>query len=311
MNNKKISVVMASYNGIKYICEQLDSIRTQTLAPDEVIICDDCSTDGTFEFCRDYITKYNLTGWKVFRNETNLRPSKNFREALSKCTGDYIFTCDQDDIWMNDKIQVMTQAMQANNNIKLLISNYIAIDSNKQQIKVNLKNVNRNDGEIIHLPLKNCWLENIRPGCVMGFTREILEKFKIFDISNDLHDSMLWNYAATTDSLYLINRQLIYFRRHENNATAAIHPPLTIERKIMFLRTDLETYKSFAAHYKELGINETNRALLERKAIFIEQRINMLTRKNLFAIIYFVIKNIKFYPTLRNALSDIYAVIFK
>ena len=310
MNDKKISVAMASYNGIKYLGEQLDSIRTQTLKPDEVIICDDCSNDGTFEFCSDYIAKYNLTGWTVYRNNKNLGVLQNFRLALSKCTGDYIFTSDQDDIWMPEKIQVMAQAMNENQNIMLLVSNYQAIDSNKQKINAHLKNNTRNDGEIIRLPLKNYWLENVRPGCVMAFRREILERLKIFDLADKLHDSILWQHAIIIDSLYLINRQLILYRRHENNATAAFHPALSLERKIKDLGRDLELYKNFLAHSKELGINNTNRELLKKKINFLTQRINILAKKNLFAIKYFVIVNIKFYPTLRNALSDIYAAIF-
>lgn len=310
MNDKKISVAMASYNGIKYIGEQLDSIRTQTLNPDEVIICDDCSSDGTFEFCRDYIAKYNLTGWAVYRNDKNLGVLQNFRLAINKCSGDYIFTCDQDDIWLSDKIQVMTQAMNENNNIMLLVSNYQAIDSNKQKINAHLRNIARNDGEIIRLPLKSYWLENVRPGCVMAFRREILERLKIFDLADKLHDSVLWQHAIIIDSLYLINRQLILFRRHENNTTAAFHEALSLERKIKDLRADSELYKNFLAHSQELGINNINHELLENKQKFLTQRINILAKKNLFAIIYFVIANIKFYPTLRNALSDIYAAIF-
>ena len=90
----RISVVIASYNGAEFIREQLDSIRTQTLPPDEVIIADDCSSDGTFELCREYIAKNNLEGWTLYRNPENLGVRRNFREALMRCTGDYVFTCD-------------------------------------------------------------------------------------------------------------------------------------------------------------------------------------------------------------------------
>ncbi len=93
LENSRVSVVIASYNGVKWIGKQLDSIRAQTRTPDEVIISDDCSTDGTYEFCEKYISDYELEGWKVYRNENNVGLSKNFRLALSKCTGDYVFTC--------------------------------------------------------------------------------------------------------------------------------------------------------------------------------------------------------------------------
>ena len=126
-----VSVAMATYNGIKYIAEQLDSLRTQTLPPDEVIIADDRSTDGTYEFCRDYIARYGLTGWKVYQNERNLGLLKNFREVMAKCTGEYIFTCDQDDIWMPDKISVMLSVISERPEIRLLVSNYIGLVKGK------------------------------------------------------------------------------------------------------------------------------------------------------------------------------------
>ena len=204
----------------------------------------------------------------------------------------------------------MTQAMNENQNILLLVSNYQAVDANKQKINAHLKNITRNDGEIIQLPLKNYWFEIVRPGCVMALRREILERLKIFDLAYKLHDAILWQHAIIIDSLYLINRQLILFRRHENNTTAAFHPPLSIKRKIKDLSSDSELYKNFLAHSQELGINNTNRELLAKKQNFLTRRINILAKKNLFAIIYFVIANINFFPTLRNALSDIYAAIF-
>ena len=68
----KVSVAMATYNGMKYIEKQLDSIRNQYIMPDEVIICDDASTDGTADFINEYIEKYSLFGWKLFKNEENL-----------------------------------------------------------------------------------------------------------------------------------------------------------------------------------------------------------------------------------------------
>ena len=102
---------MAAYNGAEFIREQLDSIREQTLPPDEVIIADDCSTDGTYELCREYIAGNNLAGWTVYQNPGNLGVRRNFREALMKCTGDYVFTCDQDDIWIPGKIHAVADGL--------------------------------------------------------------------------------------------------------------------------------------------------------------------------------------------------------
>ena len=106
-----ISLVMTTYNGLKYISEQLDSIRTQTLLPDEVLIYDDRSTDGTYEYVQEYIDRYNLHTWKVYRNKENKGYSLNFSNAIDAAKGELIFLCDQDDIWHSDKIEKMSKIM--------------------------------------------------------------------------------------------------------------------------------------------------------------------------------------------------------
>ena len=98
--SKSVSVVLATYNGERFIIEQLDSLRKQTLQVDEVLIADDASTD----------------------NKINKGYSQNFIDTIKKATGKYIFLCDQDDIWVNTKIEIMTEAMEDNANINVLLA---------------------------------------------------------------------------------------------------------------------------------------------------------------------------------------------
>ena len=79
-----VSVAIALYNGSRFIEEQLDSLRTQTVMPNEVIMCDDGSTDNTVEIVKAYIEKYNLQeNWKIYINEKNLGYAKNFYHAMN------------------------------------------------------------------------------------------------------------------------------------------------------------------------------------------------------------------------------------
>ena len=105
INYKKISVVLTTYNGKQHIVELLDSIANQTVLPDEVIIADDQSTDNTVNIVKEYIEIHKLENWFVYVNPINLGWQKNFKEAISRATGDYIFLADQDDIWMSKKIE--------------------------------------------------------------------------------------------------------------------------------------------------------------------------------------------------------------
>ncbi|MCA1556539.1 MAG: glycosyltransferase, partial [Acidobacteria bacterium] len=85
----KFSIALCTYNGARYLPAQLDSIAAQTLLPDELVICDDCSTDET----RDVITSFAARApfaVRLYVNEVNLGSTKNFEQAISLCTGDII-----------------------------------------------------------------------------------------------------------------------------------------------------------------------------------------------------------------------------
>ena len=129
--DKRVSVVMTTYNGQKYLREQMDSLREQTMPIDEVIIMDDCSTDHTPDLVSAYIKEYNLKGWNLVQNELNQGWKKNFKSGFDLATGGYIFPCDQDDIWHPDKVEKMVGCMENNPKIELLAANYNTFFSEK------------------------------------------------------------------------------------------------------------------------------------------------------------------------------------
>lgn len=119
-----ISVCIATYNGEKYIREQLDSILEQIGPADEVIVCDDQSSDRTLEI----IEGYQDARIRVYRNETRLRHVKNFEKAMSLSKGDYIFLSDQDDIWIPGRVALMMSRLDADPSIGMVASNFDLID---------------------------------------------------------------------------------------------------------------------------------------------------------------------------------------
>ena len=100
-----ISIAMATYNGEKFIEEQLDSILAQTIKDFEIVICDDCSNDRTFFILEQYAKKYPLI--KLHKNTKNLGFRENFLQAINLCTGDFIALCDQDDIWNEKHLEIL------------------------------------------------------------------------------------------------------------------------------------------------------------------------------------------------------------
>ncbi len=100
-----ISIALATYNGSKFLREQLDSILSQSMTDFEVIVCDDCSTDDTVKILYEYAAKD--TRFNIHEHETNLGFKKNFEHILSLCKGEFIAFCDQNDIWEPNHIHTL------------------------------------------------------------------------------------------------------------------------------------------------------------------------------------------------------------
>lgn len=105
MSQPLISIAMTTYNGEKYLREQLDSILNQTYSNFELIICDDCSKDSTWQILEEYAQNDNRI--KIYKNEHNLGFKKNFEKAISLCNADYIALSDQDDIWLENHLGLL------------------------------------------------------------------------------------------------------------------------------------------------------------------------------------------------------------
>jgi glycosyltransferase involved in cell wall biosynthesis len=125
----KISVAMTTFNGARYLGEQLDSILAQERLPDEVIVCDDGSTDATVELLRDYASR-SPCPMTVVVNEERLGSTKNFEQAIGLCSGDIIALCDQDDVWRGPKLAVIESAFDADPELGVVLSNADLIDEN-------------------------------------------------------------------------------------------------------------------------------------------------------------------------------------
>ena len=106
-----ISVAMATYNGERFLQEQLDSLVRQTLLPIELVVCDDGSTDSTVEILRRFVTSSPFPV-RLYQNETRLGPGFNFLSALARCAGDLVAFCDQDDVWQEPKLRICADAMR-------------------------------------------------------------------------------------------------------------------------------------------------------------------------------------------------------
>lgn len=122
-----ISVAIPTYNGLPYLEKQLSSVLSQTRPPDEVIICDDGSTDGTWEYLSEQARRHSAV--QAYSNDEQLGVGGNYQRSIELSSGDLIFLCDQDDSWVRNKIEVMLSAYRETD-ARLLWHNTEIVDPN-------------------------------------------------------------------------------------------------------------------------------------------------------------------------------------
>ncbi|MGF0072093.1 glycosyltransferase [Streptococcus orisratti] len=222
MDKSRISVALTTYNGSEFIIELLDTLRLQKRVPDEVIIGDDCSTDNTVEIVKNYIKKYSLSSWTIYSNVQNLGWQENFKEVISKTTGDYVFLADQDDLWHPDKIDRFMTCFDETNGW-MVISDFKTVGDGKSrktvsmpEIKYSFENNNKK------VSFNNNFGAVLRPGCVMAFNAKLKDYYLQLWSENQPHDALLWLIASITNNIYYIDFQSIDFRRTNNNASGSI-----------------------------------------------------------------------------------------
>ena len=208
----KISVCLATYNGEKYIKEQLDSILPQLSANDEVIISDDGSTDST----KKIIYNYQDSRLKFFVNNNEKSPIKNFENAIQKATGDFIFLSDQDDVWRNDKVKKIILAFSSDNSLTLVFSNAEIIDENGISKNYNFFK----DNEANYTSIFKAFFKNQFLGCTIAFKSELKSKILPFPYGIPMHDWWIGVLSLFYGKVKFLNESLISYRRHNNNVTS-------------------------------------------------------------------------------------------
>ena len=199
-----ISVCIATYNGEKFIKQQLESIICQLGAEDEIIICDDGSKDQTLKI----IESLNDVRIKIFKNSfKNL--ILNFEFSLKQAKGNYIFLSDQDDIWLPNKVDICLRNLK---NFDVVVSNCKVVNENLETIHNSFFKLNNSKKGLLTNLIKNNYL-----GCCLAFRREILEKALPFPKSIPMHDIWLGFITELFFKVVFIDEPLVLYRRHGKN----------------------------------------------------------------------------------------------
>jgi glycosyltransferase involved in cell wall biosynthesis len=223
----RISIAMATYNGAKYLQEQLDSFVAQTRLPDELVVCDDVSSDETMEILQRFADGAPFEV-RIVRNTQNLGFVRNFEKAMRKCSGDIILLSDQDDVWFPEKIAIVQKEFLDDPMIMSTINDMVITDADlKHQNVTQLDNI-RSTGFGEH---------RFIAGCCQALRKNFLDTLYPFPAPEFTHDGWLSDMSVSFGVRKLIDKPLQFYRRHGLNAS---HWQLSKVHKVSLLKTVLE-----------------------------------------------------------------------
>ena len=274
----KTSVALCTYNGEKFLREQLDSILNQTKTVDEIVVCDDGSTDSTLEILEEYHQK--IPGFfRIFKNEINLRSVKNFEKAISLCENEIIFLCDQDDLWIENKVELITNFFQKNPKTNVVATNGFGIDDTGNKLEVHsLWDIPRffqeEKIEIDYFKII-AFAGNIATGASMAFRKTFVEKLIPFPIIEGFHhDEWIALNAASNDGFEFLQEKLFKYRIHDQQQVGDVFLPKTLKnRNLLIQHFDFsvhdEKFKSFKFVLKRISKSyKKNNRLSEEKTYY-------------------------------------------
>jgi len=262
MNSPLVSVAVTTYNGSAYLREQLDSIYAQSYPNLEVVVCDDKSTDNTIAILEEYRQRRHL---HYYVNEKTLRVVKNFEKAMSLCSGAYVALCDQDDVWLPDKIQKSLEKMrrmedQLGRDVPLLVfTDLRVVDQHLRVLHPSFWQLMKHNPD--HHSLNRLLVGHLVTGCTILANRKLVEMAAEIPREAFMHDMWLAWIAAYFGKVAYLREPTVLYRQHAHNVIGATHRTWSkyfenVGRKIKKLdfRTlgpELKQAELFAQHFKD------------------------------------------------------------
>jgi glycosyltransferase involved in cell wall biosynthesis len=224
----KISIAMATYNGGKYLREQLDSFLAQTRLPDELVITDDCSTDDTLAIIETFAATAPFeVRWE--RNEHNLGYTGNFNKALMKAVGDLVFLSDQDDVWFPEKLERMERYALEDPEALVVMNDAALTDGDLNDTGLTKL------GQIVCAGMTD---SSFVMGCCAAVRRELLDLCLPIPAGYKGHDNWIVKMAEGVGRKRVFADVLQWYRRHNENESQFIANRTTkVNRRHAFLNS--------------------------------------------------------------------------
>lgn len=214
-----VDVLMAVYNGEKYLAEQIDSILNQSYDDWRLYICDDHSSDSSYNIAKDYQKRYPD---KIFVSQNSVNSGNagtNFFNMISKSNADIIMTCDQDDVWKRDKIKIAVEALKNEDKPTLVHTDLTVVDQNKNVIEDSM--IKKQKIDPYRTKPNQMIVQNTVTGCTMAINRALADIIKIPQ-GQPVHDWYIAVIAALFGKIKFIPQSTILYRQHSDNYCGSV-----------------------------------------------------------------------------------------
>jgi glycosyltransferase involved in cell wall biosynthesis len=298
MNKQRLSVAMCTYNGARFLREQLESIAVQTRLPDELVVCDDGSVDESVEILRSFADHARFPV-RLEINETNLGSTKNFEQAISLCKGDIIFLSDQDDVWLPGKAEKVSQVFAAEEYCGL-----VAVDATVADEQLRPKGTTLLRNQAIGLSNRKSFAHlyagSFKYGCTLAF-RASLRKILLPISPHWGHDNWICFISTIFSKVVVIEESLMLYRRHA--ASSGANASLDLDKGAELLaaykknkphdyQQDWEQWQAMYSHllpiftsgvtaappYSSVWADASAQSLIKARLDFSERRLHLAAR---------------------------------
>lgn len=256
---KKIDILMATYNGEKYVAEQIESILNQTYTNFNLIISDDCSTDSTREILEEYKQKDSRI--EVYYQEQNLGYVKNFEFLLTKVESEVYMLSDQDDVWLKEKVE-KTYNKLVQEKADLVYTDLKVVDENLQEINPSFMRMMKFYRKATkYKDYRVAYLYNTATGCTIISKKKFLDK--VLPVPKNkkylIHDSWIMLVVSMLGKTVYMDEAYILYRQHGNNQVGA--------KKTTSQMKNLDEVRKFVINIKK----DLFEVYCDRKEIFKEE----------------------------------------
>jgi glycosyltransferase involved in cell wall biosynthesis len=217
---------MCTYNGVRFLDDQLASLASQQRKPDELVICDDCSIDSTVAILRQFADRAPFPV-HIYQNTARLGSTKNFEQAIRLCQGDIIALCDQDDIWDSRKINLTEECFLKNHHVDLVFTDAEVVDEAANPLGYNLWSTLKFDMALQRrIKSNDAFVLLSEKQIVTGATMAFRAKFRdlVLPIPLDIpliHDGWIALIISFVGNVDIIARPMIKYRQHQSQQLGA------------------------------------------------------------------------------------------